>query len=174
VQSVECSNVGKDTCSSHYHFSVIICKKNIVYQTATFLSWVLHKISSLFAPSEIASQFPPPLRSNKGLIRRSLGISKIDILFSRSLHHHHHQYPTTNLRAFQMPLQQTEDLAEMAASPATLAKMTELAETASNSLRPLKVEANGAATLHIISTAFFHLRRRCRRPRPPWASPPLT
>jgi hypothetical protein len=24
----------------------------------------LHKISSLYAPSEIASQFPPPLRSN--------------------------------------------------------------------------------------------------------------
>jgi hypothetical protein len=31
---------------------------------ATFLSCVLHKISSLYAPSEIASQFPPPLRSN--------------------------------------------------------------------------------------------------------------
>jgi hypothetical protein len=41
------------------HFSVIICKKR-----ATFLSWVLHKISSLYAPSEIALQFPPPLRSN--------------------------------------------------------------------------------------------------------------
>jgi hypothetical protein len=25
---------------------------------------ILHKISSLYAPSEIASQFPPPLRSN--------------------------------------------------------------------------------------------------------------
>jgi hypothetical protein len=32
---------------------------------ATFLSCVLPKLSSLYAPSEIASQFPPPLRSNK-------------------------------------------------------------------------------------------------------------
>jgi hypothetical protein len=42
------------------HFSVIICKK----KGATFLLCVLHKLSSLYAPSEIASQFPPPLRSN--------------------------------------------------------------------------------------------------------------
>jgi hypothetical protein len=41
------------------HFSVSNAKKG-----ATFLSCVLHKISSLYAPSEIASQFPPPLRSN--------------------------------------------------------------------------------------------------------------
>jgi fructose-bisphosphate aldolase class II len=31
------------------------------------MSWVLHKISSLYAPSEIASQFSPPLRSNNFL-----------------------------------------------------------------------------------------------------------